>query len=715
MKDNSKSDKNNRKRKSRAKENLDNNGVSNDVSKDDNPDAVNDGARNKSDRDDIDLDNPEFQNAWKLLNYTTRSVFLTGKAGTGKSTFLRYIVKHLRKRVVVLAPTGIAAVNVGGQTLHSFFKIPLKPILPDDPEFAIGKLRRRMKYSSSQVKILQKLDVIIIDEISMVRADIIDFIDKILRVYNQNMREPFGGKQLLLVGDVFQLEPVVTGDARDILSNYYTAPYFFNAFSFRNLSIVPIELRKVYRQTDDTFVALLDRVRAGEPTDDDIALLNAKLDVNAAVAQNAKGSAMTMTIATRRDMVDHINEKHLEALKTPLQTYVGIIDRDFPQNSLPTDIELHLKVGAQIVFIKNDPERRWVNGTLGVVEELHEDEIKVRLEDGSMVTVKEEIWANVKYVYNAKTKTVDEIELGTFRQLPVKAAWALTIHKSQGVTFNKVIIDIGQGAFASGQAYVALSRCRSLEGITMCSTINKRDVFVNRAVVNFSRSFNDKRLITEAVDSARADDLYHRSAVAFEQGNISEAVELFAQAVATRNDTQKPLLRRIVTQKLMVIDKMKREIDDLHRQLDEARSVVNDIADHHISLGVECMESGENEAALAFFEKACNLSPNNFEAHLNFALVASELGDTDRALEALEKATRENPEDIRVYITAGDIYDAIGDPMSAMEHYLHAYDINPKSEAVLRRIVKIYKDVGDEETSAYYRKILDDIKNRRNI
>ena len=303
----------------------------------------------------IDLDNPEFQKAWELLQYTSQSVFLTGKAGTGKSTFLRYITAHTRKPYVVLAPTGIAAVNAGGQTLHSFFRIPFKPITPEDPDFARDRLRQRMKYPASLIKLIRNLELIIIDEISMVRADIIDFIDKLLRFYTRNERQPFGGKQLLLVGDIFQLEPVVTGDMRDILRPYYRNFYFFSARAFADIKIVPIELRKVYRQNDPDFISLLDRIRAGISTPTDLAKLNSRVAPTPLLPQKSKKD-FTMTLATRRDMVDHINEDHLKAIKKPMVTFIGKIKGEFPENSLPTDLELSLKEGAQVVFIKNDPD-----------------------------------------------------------------------------------------------------------------------------------------------------------------------------------------------------------------------------------------------------------------------------------------------------------------------------------------------------------------------
>ena len=278
----------------------------------------------------IDLDNPEFQCAWNLLQNTHKSVFLTGKAGSGKSTFLKYICKNTKKKNIVLAPTGISAVNVGGQTLHSFFKIPFKPLLPDDPEFSPRKIRQTLRYSKDKVKIIRELELIIIDEISMVRADIIDFIDKVLRVYSNNMREPFGGKQLLFVGDVFQLDPVDTRDMRHILSRFYTQFFFFNARVFGDLGLVPIELQKMYRQTDNTFLSLLDRVRNNHASAQDIAQLNQRYNPN--FTDNGE---FVITLAMRRDTVDAINDEHMRALTTPEYTFTGVITDKFPENELP--------------------------------------------------------------------------------------------------------------------------------------------------------------------------------------------------------------------------------------------------------------------------------------------------------------------------------------------------------------------------------------------
>lgn len=652
----------------------------------------------------IDLDNPEFQNAWQLINYTRRSVFLTGKAGTGKSTFLRYIVENIRKKTVVLAPTGIAAVNVGGQTLHSFFKIPLKPILPTDPDFAIRTLRKRMKYSSSHVKLLRQLDLIIIDEISMVRADIIDFIDKILRVYCHNMREPFGGKQLLLVGDIFQLEPVVTGDARDVLAHYYNAPYFFNALAFNELAIVPIELRKVYRQDDADFISLLDRVRAGQPAEADIRRLNAKLIPSEQV--DRLSADMTMTIASRRDMVDHINERHLNELKTPEIVYKGIIKGDFPMNALPTDLELSLKVGAQIVFIKNSPDRRWVNGTLGIVDSLSDEKICVRLEQGNVVEVEPEVWGNIRYQYNEEKGTVDEIELGSYMQFPVKLAWALTIHKSQGLTFNKVIIDIGRGAFTGGQTYVALSRCRSFDGISLCSTLNMRDIFVNRHIIDFASRFNNQKLIDEAIESSKADDFYNKSSKAFDMRDFYSAVDYLAQAIESRNELKKPSVRRLIARKLAIISQLEHKIQVLNEKIESDKKRFLELSDTYVTLGNECAEAGEYAPALANYNKALELAPDNYLALLLMAQLVAENGETDKAVSLLKEAVAINPDDTRALVSIGDIYSAEGDMAAAMDFFLRAHAIDEYDKKILRRIISLFENMGDEESAEHYKKLL---------
>ena len=361
---------------------------------------------------ELDLDNKEWQDALQIINYTRRSLFLTGKAGTGKSTFLRYVAQHTKKKHVILAPTGIAAINAGGSTLHSFFRLPFHPLLPNDSRYDRRHIKETLKYTGAQRKLIREVELIIIDEISMVRADIIDFIDKLLRIYTRNP-EPFGGKQLLLVGDIYQLEPVLKDDDRQLLQPFYPSSYFFNAKVWQQMPIVSIELRKVYRQSDDQFIAILDRVRNNTATDRDLQALNSR------VTTQTKEEGLSITLATRRDIVDYTNEQHLADLEGNPSTFFGVIKGDFPETSLPTPIELQLKPGAQVIFIKNDKEKRWVNGTLGVVDYIDEEEgvIGVITEDGMEHDVEREVWENMRYTFNEKEQKIEEELLGTYTHL----------------------------------------------------------------------------------------------------------------------------------------------------------------------------------------------------------------------------------------------------------------------------------------------------------
>ena len=355
----------------------------------------------------VDTNNAAFQDALNLIQYTRQSVFLTGKAGTGKSTFLRYVCEHTKKKHVVLAPTGIAAINAGGSTMHSFFKLPFYPLLPDDPNLSLqrGRIHEFFKYTKPHRKLLEQIELVIIDEISMVRADLIDAIDRILRVYSHNLREPFGGKQLLLVGDVFQLEPVVKNDEREILNRAYPTPYFFSARVFSQIDLVSIELQKVYRQTDSVFVSVLDHIRTNTAGAADLQLLNTRYNAPVKASEND----MYITLATRRDNVDYINERRLAELPGEAVTLQGEIHGEFPESSLPTLMELTIKPGAQIIFIKNDSEKRWVNGTIGTISGIDADGIiYVITEDGKELDVHRESWSNIRYRYNEEEKKIEE-------------------------------------------------------------------------------------------------------------------------------------------------------------------------------------------------------------------------------------------------------------------------------------------------------------------
>ena len=561
-----------------------------------------------------DTQTKEFQDALNLIQYTRQSVFLTGKAGTGKSTFLRYICEHTKKKHVVLAPTGIAAINAGGSTLHSFFKLPFYPLLPDNPDFSLqrGRIHEFFKYTKPHRKLLEELELIIIDEISMVRADIIDAVDRILRVYSRNLREPFGGKQILLVGDVFQLEPVVKGDEREILTRFYPTPYFFSARVFNQIDLVSIELQKVYRQTDATFVGVLDHIRNNTVGATDLQLLNTRYGTQIEESE----ADMYITLATRRDNVDHINDKKLAELPGEPVTFSGEITGDFPESSLPTSQELVLKPGAQIIFIKNDFDRRWVNGTIGIISgfDPFEETLYVITDDGKECDVKRESWRNIRYKYNEEKKQIEEEELGTFTQYPIRLAWAITIHKSQGLTFSRAVIDFTGGVFAGGQAYVALSRCTSLEGIQLKKPVSRADVFVRPEIIGFAERFNNRQAIDRALKQAQADVQYAAATKAFDKGDFDTFLNEFFKAIHSRYDIEKPVVQRLIRKKLNIINRLREENRSLKQATIEKEKSLVKYAREYIIMGDECLKLEMKEAAMKNYEKAVALCPKFKEA-----------------------------------------------------------------------------------------------------
>ena len=417
--------------------------------------------------------NQELRTAWEFVENTGRSIFLTGKAGTGKTTFLKTVVERSRKRPIVVAPTGVAAINAGGVTIHSFFQLPLSPFVPG------AKTKERFDFSKQKRQLIASVDLLIIDEISMVRADLLDAVDDVLRRYRDHTK-PFGGLQLLMIGDLAQLTPVVTPADERLLRGYYDTPYFFGSKALQQTDYVTIQLEKVYRQQDDSFIAILNDIRHGHPSAHTLQLLNSRYVLP------PQGQSF-IRLTTHNQLADHYNETELARLTGRMFWFKAEVEGTFPEYNYPTSATMVLKVGAQVMFIKNDPTNmhRYYNGRIGHVTYVDEKKVLVLCEgDEKAIEVEPLEWENARYTINPETREIVTDVQGTFRQLPLRLAWAITIHKSQGLTFDRVVIDAGQ-SFAPGQVYVALSRCRTLEGLFLATPIEGRAVINDQRVEGY--------------------------------------------------------------------------------------------------------------------------------------------------------------------------------------------------------------------------------------
>lgn len=432
--------------------------------------------------------NNELKTAWEFVEMTGRSVFLTGKAGTGKTTFLREVVENSSKRVVVVAPTGIAAINAGGVTIHSFFQLPLHPFIPG------SKIESKFAFSKEKRSIIKTIDILVIDEISMVRSDLLDAVDSVLRRFRDRTK-PFGGVQLLMIGDLQQLTPVVTDEEADLLRQYYPTPYFFGSRALAKIDYVTIELKEVYRQQDEDFIRILNDVRKGFPSMETINTLNSRYIPDFQSDQDEG----YIRLVTHNNMANSYNEQQLEQIDEPLHCFDAQISGTFPEYSYPTDVRLELKTGAQVMFVKNDPsaEKRYYNGKIGHVAEILDDVILVQCPgEEEAVAVEQLEWENSRYIINEHTQEMETEVQGVFRQYPLRLAWAITIHKSQGLTFDKAVIDAAS-SFASGQVYVALSRCRTLDGMVLASPLRQNSVMTDIRVEDYI--VNQERAALESV------------------------------------------------------------------------------------------------------------------------------------------------------------------------------------------------------------------------
>lgn len=484
----------------------------------------------------FDPDNEPQRVAYELIANTNATFFLTGRAGTGKTTFLRKVRQSVDKNFVVVAPTGIAAIVAGGETIHSFFGMPLE-ILTKRTSFNINEKKQ---------KLLRKVDTIIVDEASMVRCDMVDAMDRILRIIMHN-NLPFGGKQMVFSGDIFQLDPVVKRNSTemDMLRDLYNTdmPYFYKADVFKRSELVSVEFQKVYRQEDKDFLSMLTHIRNGEVNRPDIHRLNQR------VGLMPKRGELVITLTSINKTADEINQKHLDAIDAEAMSFQGTIDGDYKVSELPVAQCLTLKKGAQVMMCRNDQQRRWVNGTLATVVELNEGNVVVKINDEEY-EVQPTVWEQTKYVYDKETKKLEKEIVGTYTQLPLRLAWAITIHKSQGMTFDRMILDLSRGVFIAGQLYVALSRVKSLDGLFLTSPIKPNYILPKVQANKFAEEFNDSEAITTKIRLSEAVYPYLR------RGDYDGAVHSYYNLLQeTLENGEQKLCSRLVSEMLeLMID-----------------------------------------------------------------------------------------------------------------------------------------------------------------
>ncbi|WP_052102551.1 AAA family ATPase [Porphyromonas gingivicanis] len=653
-----------------------------------------------------DPENLEMVYLLRLIRETERSIFLTGKAGTGKSTLLKHVSQTIKKKHVVLAPTGISALNAGGQTLHSFFKLPFGPLPPGDKivKETLKKIRKEQR------TLIRNLELIIIDEVSMVRSDIVDAIDLILRTIRGRMFLPFGGVQMLFVGDLFQLEPVVTAQDAEILRNFYHTYFFYGANAFIANKPIIVELTKVYRQKDRAFVDILDQIRTGKASDQEVKALNehtSALDKKDALILPEDDFNITLT--TRRDRAKKINEEHLERLSGDEYSFRGVIQDEFPEGSLPTEEVLVLKEGAQVMFVANDPQHQWVNGSLGQFLEFDAETgaIAVQLENGAICLVQQFTWENKRYILNPETNSIEEEIIGKFTQIPLKLAWAITIHKSQGLTFEHVTIDFCNGTFAAGQAYVALSRCRSLEGMTLTRPFRKYDIITRPEIVDYYQQAANEEVFQETLEESRAVSLYLQSISALNEGALREAITMLSEALQTKNMLDTPRFRRLFISKLYQIERIIGMIKQQSSEDKKLESTLNTFAEEYIEMGDQCLEEiGGTQAALRSYEKALSLLPKHPKALARKGKMLRLLGSYEEALRLLSEAYKDFFRHLDVSMELGLTYIDINKQEKAYDILSRLQTEHPHNLPLLAQLIELAGVLGYEKEKKRYKTLL---------
>lgn len=497
--------------------------------------------------------NQAFDLANEVVKYTTCNLFLTGKAGTGKTTFLKQLKQECSKNMAIVAPTGVAAINAGGVTMHSFFQLPFNLYMPNETNVFGNnmtvdryQLLKNLRFNREKIELLAELELLIIDEVSMVRADALQAINDMLQHVRRNSK-PFGGVQLLLIGDLYQLPPVVDDVEQELMKSFYPSPFFFSAPAIKESNLLFIELKKVYRQNEGDFLNLLNNIRNNNITEVYLNLLQSRYNPNS-TPKNA------ITLTTHNRIADSINTKRLAELPGKTSTFEGSIRGDFSEKALPTEMDLVLKPGAQIMFIKNDPnpEKQYYNGKLATVKHMSKEAVRVEFLDDKQVYELEKVkWTNVKYTLNKETNKIEEEELGSFTQYPIRLAWAITIHKSQGLTFDEVIIDAGQ-SFAAGQVYVALSRCRTLEGITLLSRIAPANILADSRIVAFAKQEHSPQHIEQVLATEKPKFAAQLLLRAFDWSKLLVALHVYKDELENK---KQPDLEPIKESGVLLVDK----------------------------------------------------------------------------------------------------------------------------------------------------------------
>lgn len=657
-----------------------------------------------------DPENKEMQYVLRMVEKTRQNIFLTGRAGSGKSSLLRHISRNTKKKHVILAPTGIAALNAGGQTIHSFFKLPFSPIPPGNRELLIAALKRIRK---NQKEVIRSLDLIIIDEVSMVRTDIIDAIDYLLRITRNLKSVPFGGVQMLFVGDLFQLEPVVPRQEGEILQQFYHTNFFYGARAFDNEPPLMIELKKVYRQTDRSFVELLDRIRTGTVTAQDLAVLNARhkaqdaTEATTASGCNSARSSFNIVLTSRRSRADFINEQHLAQLTTPSISLQGETMGEFPESMLPSEMRLELKPNAQVIFIANDLDKRWVNGNLGrfLGKNEEDDSLLVELEDGTVCQVQRYIWHNIRYTYDNDTGKIKEEELGKFVQYPIRLAWAITIHKSQGLTFDKVTIDLTDGAFAAGQSYVAFSRCRSLQGMQLICPVTRTNIITRREVQEYYREAANEEQLEHLYQESHARELYTQAIKSINKGELLAAIQSFGEAFRTQDLLQEPAARRLFIQKLYQLERM------LQKAPSKKSSTKNKEKPTHTATkllkeGLQQLQGRQYHKAVKCFDTLLTIEPHHAQAMAYKGKALLLIGKYQDAIRLLQEAYQKQPYNEAIIEQLSNAYREIEAYQEAYQMLCLNIEKFPRNKTLLRALAEVAELVHQDEVAQACRRQL---------